>query len=519
MDGRAFLQKHWAGLTLAAIVFGATAVAAVWAFIVPIFQAPDEPYHFDYVLCLNAHHRPFRVRGMPPVFPLYLVHPYCPYLWERTGGEAVIRHPDVRMPPGYGSAQFFSQINRDAPGVTDADVQRAPCYLAFYSCGYYALAAAWLGLLRLVHAPLVALFFGTRLLSTLLLPASLLCCYGSARESGLERRRALFLTGCIGFFPLVSFVASYVQPDNLSLFLVTASWFLALRAKRTRWPLWTLVALGLCLGWLLLTKQHFFLCVALPVVGLFAMDIRRLPTRERRVLPRALALLGPSVIASGIYVWSAWGTVPYYAGRASGTSSVGELFTRLSEAFIDFYQGTTHLSFWGIFGCLDTPLIFHSVPITDGMRAVIQVFTWVVLGLTLVRFGQIAVRLIGLVRRGRLERALRLGLSHPVLNSYFLFTVFMFFIYIWTNNGIGSQGRHWLPFVLPIFLTACLYAPAALGRSRLRAMVSGAVMAALAVYVLAGSGYALRSVCERYYGQAPSTIANSPAQNEILVCH
>ena len=53
-------MTRWQRAALAAIVAGSAALTLVWVFLVPVFQAADEPTHFDYALDLHAHRGLFR---------------------------------------------------------------------------------------------------------------------------------------------------------------------------------------------------------------------------------------------------------------------------------------------------------------------------------------------------------------------------------------------------------------------------------------------------------------------------
>src|SRR5262249_14985163 len=157
---------------------------------------------------------------------------FTAYLHRRTAMEQVAFHPGARMPPGYGSAAFFADLDRDAPPRPGPHFDRSPYLASVYPFGYYALLASWIELLRCCSDRLTVLLFGARALSALLLAGSLAASYAAARELGFGPWRCVLLTGVLGFFPLTSFVSGYVQPDNLSFTLVSLSFYLALRARR-----------------------------------------------------------------------------------------------------------------------------------------------------------------------------------------------------------------------------------------------------------------------------------------------
>ena len=119
------------------------------------------------------------------------------------------------MPAGYGTAAYYRELDRQAPSVAPGWLpSRNPVYLMVYPFGYYALLALWLAPLGLLAPGSAPLFFGARLFSVLLLAVSLALTYAVARELRVPPRRALLLTTLVGSFPLVTFVASYAQPDT-----------------------------------------------------------------------------------------------------------------------------------------------------------------------------------------------------------------------------------------------------------------------------------------------------------------
>jgi hypothetical protein len=258
--------------------------------------------------------------------------------------------------------------------------------------------------------------------------------------------------------------------------------------------------LGLALGALLVTKLHFWLCVAAPVLAMLAGETGRLPRERRRWLGGSLLLLLPSLALGGAYWWTVRGTANYFAPAAERAPP---LLLAVARGLRDFSAGMAHRSFWGVFGWLDTPLQIHDPATTSVVRFVIHVIAWALLALTLVRIGQVACRLVRVARKGRPWPALRAALSNPVLNGYFAFTALMLFLYVRTGNRIGAQGRNWLPFLLPIFLAGLVYAPKALPRRPAR-VVFAALAAGLLLYGVVGNHYARATLRERYYAPVPA---------------
>jgi hypothetical protein len=511
------LREPWA---LAAVVLGAMALSLVWAVRVPIFQAPDEPLHFDYALGIYAHRGPFRARDYPApvnnnhyenIYTHDYVHPYTNFLIDYTAAGTIAFNPAAKIAADYGSAAYFRRLDQAAPNAGDGMAQ-APFLARQYPFGYYALLAAWMGLLRCFQEGLTFLFFGSRILSVLLLGGTLVLVYASARELHGGRAFSLLITAAVGFFPLTSFVSSYVQPDNLSLFLTCFCYYLALRARHdgSRSTL-----LGIALGALLLTKVHYYLAVAVPIGAMLAGRLWIAPLTVRRRWTAVALLLGPSALAAALYAWTLGGDNVLYRPPALPYRPLPHLALWTKRAFHDYYVGFAQQSFWGIFGWLDAPLIIHDPITTRWFRAVTTAGTLTLLALTLLRLGQVILGLLRLLKGGRWRSAWRVAFSNPVINSYFLFTALMFVLYVRLQNAFGAQGRNWLPLLLPIFLTGTCYVPKVFRRPQGRRLCSAAVLAFLLLFDGIGGVYALRTIQDRYYapfhGRPAEAVALDPA--------
>jgi 4-amino-4-deoxy-L-arabinose transferase-like glycosyltransferase len=494
------LKRHGPTLTLAAILVSATGLAVVWVFLVPIFQAPDEPMNLDYSLAILEHGGPFCVYGATYESLPRIVHPYTDYLVEQTEAEEIAFRWWRKVAPEYGTWDYYKAVEAGAPSRCGLDIDTPNKSFAAYPFGYYSLVALWLACLSVVSDGPVFLFFGARLLSVILLGGTLALIDATIRRLGHGRGFALLLTAAIGFFPLTSFVASGVLMDNLTFFLVSLCFYLALQARRQPGRQRTFIGLGAALGALLITKVHFYLCVLIPVVPMLLLEMRAAGLSVRRRLLLLGCLLVPSLAGAAAYLGTSWGTSNLFAAAAEHQEDgLWHTLYWFQAAFLDYYSGLAHDSFWGKFGWIDTPLIIWGRRTTQVVRWLIQALAWVLLALTLLRLEQVTSRLFRVVRRGRGAWAARIALSNPVINSYFLFTVLMFVLYIHTQNRFGAQGRQWWPMLLPIFLTGIVYAPRALTLRSARVVLSASLLTALLCYCALGSIYALRTIERRYY--------------------
>ena len=520
-------------LILAAIVVSAASLSMYWVFLVPIFESPDEQTHLDYALNIYSARRLINVRepfyawnvGLPPPGqkPGIIYHVYTSYLVQVSDVKEIAFNSALRAPANYGTKLYYQNLDLHAPGEMSGDMAGQPKpwdwpgrngYLDVYPFGYYAVTAAWMKLIRLFSGRLSVLFFGARSFSVLLLIGSLLLVYANTREMRFTQTDALLLTAVVGFFPLTSFVSSYVQPDNLCLTLALLCSYLALLLRRTRDTRWLLIVLGVALSMLYVTKYHTFVAVFLPVLAMLVAD--KLAGRQSGISWRRVILsLGvPLLIAASAQTWVCWGSNT--GGMISNANTLHEgathalsqgpvafanfLLSGLIGALLNFYlSGSTFHSFWGRFGWMDTPLTIVSNDTNEIIRSIIGIVNLVVFALAGIRLERTVTRLILIAKRGRWRRALSIAFSNPLLNSYFLFTAGMFLLYMTVRDSFAPQGRNWFPFLLPIFLVGTHYAPKALTQRRTQVVFSRMILAGLVLYCAVGSYYSIQSVWGRFY--------------------
>jgi hypothetical protein len=513
-----WIRSHGHALGLGTIISAAAGVSLIWVFLVPIFQSPDEPVHFDYAMSILEHKGLFRVpkavvaQGIMDSlhyhhFPFiyYQLHPYTRYLSSRSELESIAFNSAAKVPPGYGTRAYFRDLEHQKPASRRLFYVAPPSLAYYYPFGYYGLLALWLALLGLFSSKLVVLFFGARIFSTILLVISLLFIAATLRHLGLGRLRSLLLTAVIALFPLSSFVCSFVQPDNLSLTLVSACLYFCVRFRNEPAALRHLACLGVVLAALAVTKAHYFLASLVPALAMIAAELWFQRARLSRWLISGALVLTPIALAWSIYLATIWELDYHPLAMAANLRDAGPvdriaiMLGSFKRALADHCSGGVHRSFWGVFGWLDTPLVFKPAWLNALIQGLLQAAACVFLVLTLVRLERVASRIYRVARKGRSRWAVRIACSNPLMNSYFLFTLIMFALYVRTNNYFGWQGRNWLPLILPVFLTGTVYAPRALSLRVAQRAVAALSLAALVAYSLAGSYFAIASVRARYY--------------------
>jgi hypothetical protein len=510
---------------LAAIILAAVSLALYWVFLVPMLQAPDEPIHLHTAFNVYSAGKLVSVREPLHSWNSDLAgdHVYITYLEKATNAQSFVFHYSVKVPPDYGTRDYYAALDRNAPTEDSGDLEGKSRVqyglLTVYPCGYYAALAGWLRIASIFTKRVTSLFFAARMFSVFLLAISLSLMYFTLRELKLGSGLALMLTAIVGFFPMTTFVSSYAQADNLTLTMVMLCCYLALRVKRSFGTKSLMILLGLALGTLYLTKYHFFAAVFPAVIGLVAAENL---LRRGRVgwLKLFTILLIPVLVAILIQTWITWGADPHMVVPNPSMAHVGlnqalahgrvatarYLVEGVGLGFSNFYlnghtalTGSTFNSFWGDFGWTDAPLVIFSPWKTNIIRNFIAIACVAVFVLTIVRIGQVILRVWRVAKRGRRRRALSILFSNPLLNGYFIFTVMMFGLFMVVRRSFAPQGRNWFPFILAIFLNAVAHAPKALGRRRVSTLVSGALFAGLALYCILGSCYAIPSIVNRYY--------------------
>jgi len=530
-----------APIMLTAIIAGAAGLALYWVFLVPILQAPDEANHLNTALNIYSAGKLISVRE-----PLHSWnsdaagrHLYVTYLAKATDAGAMIFHYEVKVPSNYGTREYYDALDRNAPGINSGKLEgehrQQYGMLTTYPCGYYVVLACWLWVASHFGGRVTEMFFAARIFSVLLLAVNLFLMYVTLAELRVNSRRALILTAIVGFFPMTTFVSSYVQADNFTLTMVLLSCYTALRARRD-FRVRSLIVLALALAGLCLTKYHFFAAVYPAALAMVAAENLAKPRRVGWMKTAAI-LLGPVLLAAAVHIWVTSGSDPNLVLFNQSTGHQGfdqaashgkiaaatYLINGVGLAFSNFYlnghtalTGSTFNSFWGDFGWTDTPLIIFSSWKTNIIRNLIALACVLVFALTIVRLFQVSVRLRRVARRGHPRRALCILFSNPLLNAYFIFTVMMFGLFMVVRRSFAPQGRNWFPFILAIFLNAIVYAPRALRGRRLSNFLSGVLTAGLATYCILGSCYAIPSIINRYYNvhAAPppySFVAPKPA--------
>ena len=349
---------------LASLLIVAGLLLVAWSLVVPIFEAPDEPAHWQYARYLHDAHR------LPVLGPAFVeAHtPPLPYL--------------LLAPVAVESATPQSLTSIDARG--QAVVPYPPHYFRNASGD---LARYW---------PIRA----ARLINALLAVITVWLCYLTGREATGRAATGLLAASLVAFLPEFTFRAMNVSDDTLLMLFAALTTYLLMRIVRRgyTWGLGIAAALAIASACLCKTFAFFF-----PAVYALAVLTERGTIRARltRLAPLflTLALLAP---------WLLRNQVLYNNPLALGAmrAAFPLQFTPrplLSPYFVTAFPRALARSFIGKFGWMNVGL-----PI------------WIYLVFLLLG----ATALYGLVRRARRcateRRLLAMLLAFPALNLLLL---------------------------------------------------------------------------------------------------
>jgi hypothetical protein len=246
------INRRTAHICAALAIACAGALSATWVFLVPIFQSPDEPAHFDYAISIvDAHRLVRRADGASAT----IVSPQTKYLLRISDFARIAGHSPMHVAADYGSAAYFRSLDAGAPrgGGAALPPGQISYIVRLYPFGFYGLEALVATTVTSLGGSLTATFFAARLLCVALTMLALFFSYRACLNLGVPPLTSVALTGAVGLFPMVSMVSSYVQPDNLAFAAVSAALFFATQLRTSQATALRVAPLGVALGILAVT--------------------------------------------------------------------------------------------------------------------------------------------------------------------------------------------------------------------------------------------------------------------------
>jgi hypothetical protein len=388
--------RVWLGLIIALYL----GLGTLYALRTPLWQAPDEPAHYNYVRHILAY-------GRRPVF---------------AEGDYPVEYLDELK-----AARF--------PPDMSIDPLR---YEAHQPPLYYLLAAGWA---RLTAAFGLALPLRLRLFSVLLSAATLAIAYQVVRGLGAGPDTALGAVALAATLPMHVAMSAAINNDPLAHLLTNLTALLVVRRAGV-WSARRALGLGAVLGLALLTKMQAYVAVALALAGLVWDGTHAGEGRPlRRTLGLAALMLGTAALL--VLPWLADNVALYGWGDPLALARhdrivTGQLTTAqfLRErgwlALATALARTTFQSFWGQFGWMGVPMPSR---------------VYLVLGLLS------AAAAYGLLvwawpRRARLARERGRALALVLVWIGVTTAGFLW----WNTRYLQHQGRYFFPALIPIGL-------------------------------------------------------------------
>jgi len=473
-------KNSWLGLLLTLVALRGT----VLIFLYPPYQVPDEENHYDYALFLSKASGPAFLAGRPRFVSADLrtvVTCEARALFQIANYNEIRKagfEPEIQATFRWSDARDKALSFRDED--TPESLARAEKASSSFNYPplYYFFLSIFLKAASALGAGILAKLILARFLTLGLFLASLVLAQKTLAALGLGKYPALAVLAFIAFQPQLAMSAVSVQPDILGLLLINAGFYFAVRLGRD-FRLADFYGFHVVAGLLLLTKVHLFVPLYVPIFVYFIARFVR-----RKSAPPGLA----KHFAAGILVLLALGGWWYIRGFLIYGNLMGYIgydepggsaFANLTLwLFHNVPQGFRQ--FWGRWGWFD-----HSYPI----------WVYAVFVLVCAYPAYDWIRWVRGLRRAESRPAAVLpngsGLASPLLILALplaAFAVEIIAIATFMAPESVRQGRHWLPFILPMAVylggfTAVASAPS--GRRRWLPAVPERTFARAAVIGLA----------------------------------
>jgi 4-amino-4-deoxy-L-arabinose transferase-like glycosyltransferase len=428
---------RWERWALSGIVLSYLLLGTIYSVVTPVFEAPDESYHF-FVVKHIVDHRALPVQraemrgaweqegSQPPLY--YLVGALLVSGIDLSDAEALLwRNPQANIgdPLNPGNKNVYVHPpEQDYPWRQSA---WAVHVLRFFSLGLGAttVVLAWC-IVRLVYP----------------------------RQGTLARQGvlALSIAGTVAFVPQFLFITASVNNDNAMTCIGTLTLYLLLRRLRegtgeggaTRW-----IPLGIVLGLALLSKLSALALLVLTGMVIAVVAWYRRSWRLTGQLALAVGL--PALAVAGW--WYARNLALY--GEPTGLTAMWEVVGRREDFGVELWGELRGLrySFWGLFG-------WFSIAMPDWVYRALDVLSLIALVgllLELIRWMQPGIPYARGLWHGAWSafryREPEWGAAYRPL-SLTLMAVWLggvtFSLVRWTSLTQGSQGRLLFPAIVPI---------------------------------------------------------------------
>lgn len=426
--------KHHAAAL--AIVGAFLVLGTIYSVINPVFEAPDEPWHYLYVKHV-ADGEGLPVQGRPTTYayqqegsqpPFYYLVAALETFWIDTGSpqDIYILNPHGQMG------------NPTTPHDKNFAIHTPKEHFPYH------------GVYLAVHI--------IRLLGVLIGAGTVALTYVLAREVAPQRRSiAAGAAALVAFNPMFIFISASVNNDTVAIFISILTLLMLVRMLKKEPKGQDFLLLGVVLAAGAITKLNALILYPLTLVALAFLAYRR--PSFIFLLRSGLCMVVPGLVLAGWWYARNWLLYGEPTGLSGMLEIVGARYYSLRQVLQEG-QGI-FFSYWGVFG-------WFNVLMSDPIYRILT--------------GIVALSCLGLLF---LALRWRQGVHMPglaLLSGCFLFNLFG--LLFWTRHTPGSQGRLLFPSLgatsTLLFLGLSQWLPA-----RMTKVLSGAV--AMAGFALAVS--------------------------------
>ncbi len=423
----------------------------IFIFLIPPFQTPDEPNHYDYAVYLSKINifdylgGKFNVREIETE---KIVTEEVKHLLTLTKFAAIPFHYDEKAKIGLFDLVKDNQTYKSQDSPQSLSEIQSLGRAFNYPPLYYFYESMVFRLADFFHVNIVVKFLLARFFSFLLFMAAFVFAYKSLKIINFGTYTNIIILTLIALQPQLSMLSISVQPDILALFLITAGLYFALKFVND-FVMKDFYLFHLSAGLLLLVKIHFFISFyPVLLVLIFYVLFSNKKLNKHFLFHSLLCLLSVFVLGGWWYIRSffLYGNFMGYIGFESTQAS---FFNNLFY-WISFRGRLIFKSFWGMWGWLDYgyPLILFFFFF---MLSILPLPLWI--AYITPRFKKIRWNIFSL-KFIQNKKAKNILLSLAPLFCYFLV---MIFVAGTRPRNQNDQGRQWLPYIFPIaiYLGGC----------------------------------------------------------------
>ncbi len=322
-------------------------LGTVYSVVTPLFEAPDEAYHYPFVEFLADGH------GLP------IQDPAAPALWHQEGSQPPLYYALAALVSRWAPADDLPQVLRRNPHA-DTGVPRPD---GNANIVVHTPREAWP-----YHGATLAVHLA-RELSVILGALTVLFTYLNGLEV-LPRRPGLALAAAavVAFTPMFLFISGSVNNDNLVVALTTIALWLILRLLRLPSKPGHWAALGGLVGLTALAKVSGLALLAPAGLAVAFAAWRR---HDRRLLGYGGAcLLGAVALVAGWWYYRNWRLYHDPLGWSAFLAIVGRRFPQPTlRQLLAEWPGFIK-SYWGVFGWFNVLAPAWYYRLCDGLALV-----------------------------------------------------------------------------------------------------------------------------------------------------